>query len=122
MPLDRIYQYIPTPFGIHRIGYVPVHYLSAIYVDDGKHIHETFKHGDVSDIRLPYLSRPFDLKVPEQVRKFIVCLVCFAQILFRMYGFQIHELIQPTNPLLRSEERRVGKVLDSGVWRNITEQ
>src|SRR5690606_6060938 len=103
MPLDRIYQYIPAPFSIHCIGHIPAHYLSAIYIDDSKHIHEALEHGDVSDIRLPYLSGPFDLKVPEQIRKFIVCLVCFAQVLFRMYGFQVHELIQPTNPLLPNE-------------------
>src|SRR5690606_9325290 len=87
MPLDRIYQYIPAPFSIHCIGYVPPHYLSAVYIDDSKHIHEALEHGDVGDICLPYLVCTFDLKIPEQVWKFIVCLICFAQILFRMYGF-----------------------------------
>src|SRR5690606_8841101 len=99
VPFHGTQHDIPAPFGTHRIGNVPAHNFTAVYIDDGKHIHESTEHGNVGDIRLPDLVCPVDLQVPEQVGEFIIPLVCLAEILLGMNGLQVHNLIQSPDAL-----------------------
>src|SRR5690606_6358770 len=49
VPFHGTQHDIPAPFGTHRIGNVPAHNFTAVYIDDGKHIHESTEHGDVGE-------------------------------------------------------------------------
>src|SRR5690606_33091577 len=103
VPFHGILHDVPAPFRAHRIGDSPAHDLAAVNIDDGKHIHESTEHGYVGNVRLPDLVGAVDLQVPEQVGKFIISLICLAEILFGIDGLQVHNLIQAPDTLLSNK-------------------
>ena len=58
--VDSRLEYLHTPGSLQRVAQPPGQYFSAIHIHDGSQIHESLSHGDVGDVRTPYLIRSID--------------------------------------------------------------
>ena len=96
---NSVLQYILAPLGAHGIADPPTHDLTAIHVNDGCHIHKSFLHRDVGDVRTPYLIAMGDVHVFKQVGLNECLQPTLGQVLASVHRFPAHDPEQAADTL-----------------------
>src|SRR5690606_7188190 len=113
-PTDSFLQYIQTPLAIHAVTDPPAYNLSAVHIDHSCQIHEAFRHGNVRDVRTPYLIGIGDLQAAKQVRTDKGPDGAFGQILSTIQRLMVHQPEQATYALWTNHISLLPQPVDHG--------
>ena len=82
---------------VHCGGKPPGKHLAAIPIHDGHELQKSFAHGDIGDVRAPYLIRSAYFLVPQEVGIFSVCRMWLCRLGMLVYGHQMHQTHQASD-------------------------
>ena len=97
---DGVFEHLNAVRRIQCVMQTPAHDKTTVNVDDGRQVHESFRHRDIRNVYTPYLIPMVYLLSPPQIRHDVNSRSGNTQVLLRIDGLDAHQTHQATDSAL----------------------